>query len=309
MDYRLQDKIDNYHSGLMSSEEMVKFESDLTSDPSLKTESDLQGEIIEGLKQYRKSELKARLNAVDLAPSWVEFVQQSTLMKSFGGVAVATVIGAGIYFYGEPVDELPAGADVVVEGPTYESPEFVWSLGDEKENESAIVKDNKVAQATIEAPVSKDSKLTSNAAVSSVEAVVSEAETKETKKEVPFTPDFNAPNAKSIEDEEVLKTAVLEELPEKSSTVIANEPIDVKTEITKGLNIKYKYYDGKLFLSGDFDRAPYEILEINSASGRRIYVKYLDKYYQVGVTDRLSNLPQVTDVATIDELKLLRKNK
>ena len=101
-----------------------------------------------------------------------------------------------------------------------------------------------------------------------------------------------------------MKTADLDVLPKKSAAVVNEDPIDVKTENTKSLDIKYKYYDGKLFLSGDFDRAPYEILEINSASGRRIYVKYLDKYYQVGVTDQLTALPEVTDVAIIDELKV-----
>ena len=62
-------------------------------------------------------------------------------------------------------------------------------------------------------------------------------------------------------------------------------------------------------MNGDFDKAPYEILEINSASGRRIYVYYLGTYYQVGTTDKLIELPAVKDQDVIKELKLIRENK
>ena len=118
MDYRQQEQIDNYHSGQMSAEEIASFESKLSSDPALKAESDFQKEIVNGLKEYRKTQLKARLDAVDLTPSWMEFAQQSTLMKSFGGVAIATLIGAGIYFGAESSKENLADDEIIIDAPS-----------------------------------------------------------------------------------------------------------------------------------------------------------------------------------------------
>lgn len=301
MDYRQLEQIDNYHSGRMTPEEVIAFEKELATNPELKAESDLQREVVNGLKEFRKTQLKTRLDAIDVTPSWIEFAQQSTLMKSFGGVAVATFIGAGIYFNAERIETPSMDNDIVIDAPNYESPDFVWSLGEEDKNEIVTLDPlpEKKKEISLSKPVEEKTPQT-------MTNVVAE-EVKTEKKE--FTPDFNAPNAKSIQDEEALKTASLDELPQKQSVAVNNDPIDVKTEITKSLDVKYKYYDGKLFLTGDFDRAPYEILEINSASGRRIYVKYLDKYYQVGVTDQLTALPEVTDTAVIEELKLLRQNK
>lgn len=297
MDNRLIEQIDNYHSGKMSPEEIASFESELNADPAIKAESDFQGDIVNGLKEFRKDQLKARLDAVDLAPSWIEFAQQSTLMKSFGGIAVATIIGTGVYLNAEKGESYNVDP-IVIDAPNYEDPEFIWSLGLE---DLPSVATKPVQQKTI----------ASSAVVAPIEVVKVEEkeEAIEEKEEMTFNPSFDAPDAKTINDEEAMETSNLDELPEETVAEANETPINVETEITKAIKVKYKYYDGKLFLSGDFDRAPYEILEINSASGRRIYVKYLDKYYKVGVTDQLSDLPEVTDQAVIDELDLLRQNK
>ena len=292
MNYRLQEKIDTYHAGKMTPEESAAFESEIAKDPSLVAESNFQKEIVDGLKAYRKSQLKARLDAVDIAPTWIEFAQQSTLMKSFGGVAIATMIGAGVYFYAEPDEKSVSTSEMKIDAPTEQSLAFDWNI--------------------VPASISKQTKVDF-----AVPNTTQSSETKETVVDLPvveeesvlFTPTFEAPNAGKVEAEEALETAPLDELPVDNSPESAEDAVDVDTEITESLDVKYKYYDGKLFLSGDFDRAPYEILEINSASGRRIYVKYLNKYYRVETTDRLSILPEVKDQAVIEELKLLRENK
>ena len=97
MNTRLQEKIDQYHAGRLSSDEMSVLEKELASDPSLQAESNFQSDIINGLKEFRKSELKSRLNGIEVNPAWFDFIQQSTLLKSFGGVAVATLIGTGVF--------------------------------------------------------------------------------------------------------------------------------------------------------------------------------------------------------------------
>ena len=292
MNYRLQEKIDAYYSGRMNPEESLSFERELKNDPSLMSKANFQKGIVEGLKAYRKSQLKDRLNAIDVAPTWIEFAQQSTLLKSFGGVAIATAVGAGVYFYAEPKKEEGTSVEVKIEAPFDEAKDFDWLIM------PADLDDQKVA-----ALVAKPSESPSTKKEITVPQVEENEDTNE------FVPSFEAPDAGKVEDEEALRISSLEVLPENQTSAPLEEAIDVSTEITRSIDVKYKYYDGKLFLSGDFDRAPYEILEINSASGRRIYVKYLGKYYQVAITDRLSDLPEVKDDEVIKELKLLRQHK
>lgn len=300
-----QEQIDKYHSGRMEETEIADFESQLQSDPALKAESDLQADIVNGLKEFRKTELKARLDAINVGPSWFEYAQQSTLMKSMGGVIVASIIGSGIYFLGEKDGVVETSNPITIDAPIYESTDFVLELGDDNasENETGLEKPIIAEKRRVTEPQSENS----NTAQVIVESTnVSKDEP--TKAEV-FKPSFEAPPVLAIEEDGKFNSSELDELPENNSAVTKEVPIDVRTENNRSSTIKYKYFDGKLFLSGDFDKAPYEILEINSADGRRIYVHYLGTFYKVGLTDKLIELPKVKDEAVIKELKLLRDNK
>ncbi len=308
------EQLDNYHSGRMSESEMADFNKLLESDPALKAENDFQSDIINGLKEYRKLELKSRLDAINVGPTWIEFAQQSALMKSFGGVIIASLIGTGIYLYGERTEDIASDELATVEAQEVESIDFVWSLGEEEDSNStqsvelekpqelpvhAVAQNSK----TEESVISETTDTSDNLVVEDLES------TSEAKQEEVYKPSFEAPNAESISDETEFETTGLDEIPSSTSNVISENSIDVRSEITKSSIIKYKYYDGKLFLNGAFDKAPYEILEINSASGRRIYVYYIGSYYKVGNADKLTELPKVTNTDVINELKMLRENK
>lgn len=300
------DQIDDYHSGRMSESEMTNFEKSLESDPAIKAESDLQSDIVNGLKEYRKIELKSRLDAINVGPTWFEFAQQSTLLKSFGGVFIASLIGTGIYLYGEKVEIQSAEEGATVQAPTTESIEFVWSLSNDEETSDtrALEKPSQIVDKSAKNRTSESTASKTTAETSEPIDVLTDV-----KKEDAFKPSFEAPNAELVADEAEFATVGLDEIPSTSDSEVSEEPIDVQSEISKSSKIKYKYYDGKLFLNGDFDKAPYEILEINSTSGRRIYVYYLGKYYRVGIADKLTELPMVSNSKVIDELKLLRDNK
>lgn len=291
-----QELIDQYHSGQMSPEQMIDFEKELASNPELKSESDFQSDIISGLKEVRKAELKTRLNAIDVHSSWLEFAQQSTLIKSFGGVALATLIGSGVYLYADKEETFENQVAIEISSPEPQSEDFNFNYIEVDQTKESSTKDEILLA---EKPTVSETK--SKASVTSKEEV---------KKEVTpqvISPDFNAPKANVVEEEGDFESSDLDMLP-TVATANAKE-IDVTTENVKSVNVKYKYYDGKLFLSGDFDRAPYEILEINSANGRRIYIQYLNTYYHVKTTDKLTNLPEVMDQKLIQELKLLKDNK
>ncbi|WP_420318406.1 hypothetical protein [Ekhidna sp.] len=300
----LQEQIEKYHLGQMSESELASFEKQLNSDPSLKAESDLQADIINGLKGHRKLELKSRMDAINVGPTWVEFIGQSALMKSMGGVIVASVIGTGIYFLGERDESITNSNPIEISAPTPASEEYVWELGQDE----AVNAENSLEKPELK-PQTTDSKNIDNTQL--VEVSSPDQEEVQVAKENGdvFKPSVDAPQVDDIEEETKFKASNLDELPETVETAESEEPIDVETQNSRSNIIKYKYFDGKLFLNGDFDKAPYEILEINSASGRRIYVYYLGTYYQVGTTDKLIELPAVKDQDVIKELKLIRENK
>ncbi|MEQ9466332.1 MAG: hypothetical protein RLN88_02920 [Ekhidna sp.] len=288
----------------MSDQEIADFERQLESDPSLKAESDFQSDIVSGLKEHRKLELKSRLDAINVGPTWMEFAQQSTLVKSLGGVIVASLVGTGIYFMADKPENSEEQTAIPVDAPIAQSTEYVLDLGkvDEeiKSNELETPEElNDVSrnEAVKETPQKEDQPS---------ESITTEEE--ESKPNETFKPSFEAPTIENVDEEKQFAASDLDELPD-DATIANEDPVDVTHENSNSSTIRYKYYDGKLFLKGDFDKAPYEILEINSAAGRRIYVFYLGSYYKVGVTDRLTELPIVRDSKVVEELNLLRENK
>lgn len=299
----LQEKIEHYHSGNMSAGDKTSFENEIASNPELKAESDFQSDIINGIKEYRKTQLKTRLDAIDVSPGWIEFARQSALVKSFGGVAVASLIGSAVYFYAEAKVEEPAeisAAGIEAYGPVDKEFTFVWDIpmfkttSETKTSTISVTKQN---------PDSEQSVAVKEVVQSAFEPAAEEA--KES-----FTPDFSAPEAGEITEDQEPTASTLDIVPVASATDAKNEePIEVETKNSKNSKIRYKYYDGKLFLNGDFKKEPYEILEINSSKGRRIYLLHQKKYFEVKTTDRLTELPEVTNVKLIQELRLLKENK
>jgi hypothetical protein len=287
------DLIEKYLTGKLPEDQHFIVEDKIASDTQFADEFHLQKSIIEGVKTYRKTQLKARLDAVDVSPGFLEFAQQSTLVKSFGGIAIASLIGAGVYFYSEITE---TNQNITVSYPKHKSFEYHWDLKEFEVSTTTRSEEKKITDSP--QPVQ----------VKSIPKVVeTEESTAEDQKAIAFEPSIVLPKVNDVQDK-APSVEGLEELDLAGNTT-KNKEIDIEAENTKSVKVRYKYYDGKLFLSGDFDKAPYEILEINSAKSRRIFIKYLDKYYRVETTDKLTDLPEVTDPQLLEELKLLKELK
>ena len=82
----------------MTGSEKAAFEDQLTRDPMLQSEFEHQKEIVQGLKEYRKLQLKTRLDNIPVNPGIVGAISQSTTMKVVSYVAATILVGTGIYF-------------------------------------------------------------------------------------------------------------------------------------------------------------------------------------------------------------------
>ena len=85
--------------------------------------------------------------------------------------------------------------------------------------------------------------------------------------------------------------------------------VEIRSVIHKKYTFHYNFSAGTLTLYGNFEDVPYEILEINSASGKRFYLKYKDHFYNIINTAEITPLEPVTNESLINELKIVKENK
>ena len=281
-----QQQIEAYLSGEMSTDQLNKFEAELESNPELNQELNFQSEIIQGIGEYRKTQLIARLDALKVPSVWWSFVQNSTALSYLSWAMITALIGTGIWFVIQDDSELigPEVGSTVVDAPNQQL--ATWDIPELIKKESKIIEDG---HSTV---VGENQKRT----------IVRE----ETRS---FNPIVSVPLAGDIEADKNFVPMEVGEPSVVEGSNTSNKPISVEIVNSKNLKAKYRYYDGKLFLYGKFEQQPYEILEINSAQNKKIYLYHLASFYEILPSDKLVNLQIVTNAKLIQELIILRKTK
>ncbi len=288
-----QNKLDAFLSGRMTPDELQSFQAELGSNPELQQQVAFQSEVTKGISEYRKAQLKARLDAIDVTPTlWTSF-QQSTVAQFVAGAVAVSIISASLYLYFSSDNTAETQDDTVDELIIQPKTEAVDTLTVKPEANHETVDENQPVQTE---------KSGASPTAQEQEAVKEKEPTK------PFNPKVAVPKAGDVEAE---KEFTPDELPTpevaESST---NDTAPIEVEVVDGRGkIKYRYYAGKLFLYGDFTAQPYEILEINTSKDRRIYLYHLEAYYEITPSDKPVNVVEVTDQKIIQELTILRKAK
>lgn len=311
--------IGSYLEGSMTPDQMLEFENQLHTDPLLRSEFELQQDIVNSLKDFRKSQLKARLDQVPVSVSPVGMIG----VKTAAVFVLSGIIGIGAYLYFsssfEPKD-LTAGEDTML---VEESPATVSEIpeiqkADQEETSSpqlqeveaapkVDVSDQTVAEEVNTNPVTKV--VREPATVDNSELLEPE-EITETE-EVP-TPVVNSP--------EVIDPSLQEDIQEENLEVptaaiaqkeLADNPVvEIETAKKDNTLFHYQYYSGKLYLYGDFRDIPYEILELNSSTGKKLFMFYNQEYFQIMDNQKdLTPLTRLQDQEIIKELDIIRENK
>ncbi|MEO9476086.1 MAG: hypothetical protein ABJG41_11140 [Cyclobacteriaceae bacterium] len=309
----IEELTDQYLRGDLSGAELRSFEDLMASDPVVQEHMDFQRELVKGLADHRKMQLKSRLDAIEVgAGTFGSGFAIEGVAKIAGGAVVATLVGTGIYFMlPESSDELSTEDKVeIVVGETTSAFDKV----DVPSMPIPLVSVNGESDAGGEM---KPSVVSSSArVVIKPEDTANESNpTKENVKEEKspdFIPQVSVPELSEVSDEKEFVSKDIS-IPEVSDNDIVGEknldPVDIKTFNRKSAEIRYKYFEGKLFLYGDFKKEPYEILEINSKAARQIYLYYSDQYYKVEMSDEIKALAPIKSQKLIDELKIIRENK
>jgi len=303
------DQIDKYLRNELSSSELRSFESAMEKDPVLQEQVAFDRATVDGISEFRKAQLKARLDAIDVSSPWFSVGQigNNVLINTAGALVTATVIGVSAYLWinDSSEDEVKNDSQAQV---------LIGETDFPREAEEATINYSEIEgilndlgqKASIQpakpAPTVEES-------ISIIEPVSEEL----SEQAEDFYPDVNVPMIGDVTDDPALKTAEadLPEMEAMDQVSVGDAMIDVKVEQNKKPSepLKYKYFDGKLYLYGDFKSSPYEILEINRPAVRTIYLYFNNQFYNITSSDDVKELEPISNEKLLNELEIVRNNK
>jgi hypothetical protein len=302
------EQIASYLDGQMAPGQMQEFEKQLHTDPVLRSEFELQTDIIHSIKDFRKTQLKARLDQVPVGAGPTTLIG----VKVAAALIISGIVGLGAYLYLTspdqeftladniaPVEQLEIQSEAESQVPeTLPLDEPVEETTSEKIAEPEIVK---VPQSNSDTETETRQPQTQPAA--NTEFIADE----EIPEPVINSPNLIDPNLDHTEvDESIdIPTAALAQ-----DGLLDNNVVAVETARKGDDMFHYQYFSGKLYLYGDFRDNPYEILELNSANGKRLFIYYNNAYYKIADDQRqITPLVQLTDQDIIKKLEIIQANK
>jgi len=284
--------IDQYFSGEMTGTDRLVFEGRVASDPILGSEFDHQSDIIENLKGHREMELKARMNSIDVSPTiWASLAQSSMMKPVIYGISSLMVVSASYFYINteesfethlehlQPISEYTELGNLEPVYPNqldyqYDGNGQILDYYDEILEIEAdfIVTDEHQQMQAIDFDVPQVAVAVENNDVHSPDAVFE--------------------GAKRIEN---------------ISSPFNVEKINIETVSSRKYKFHYKMEDNKLFLYGKFNESPYEILEINSTTDKRLFFFYYGDFYRLEKSTRKATpLIKIENRKLINELDVLK---
>ncbi len=291
------EQIERYLEGNMSGEELQAFDKLLDKDPMLKSEFQLQEDIISAIKDSRKAELKARLDNINVGAYNTGISAAKIVLTG----AITAAIGLGIYFYSQESTE--NSPSQVQEQPILEDTNaFI------QPEENGAVSPTQIEQ--LDEPI-----LAHNAATEDI--VIKEKEDENIKAEaattVVATPEVTPPTPiEAFEDVEGMALEIKTPSNKLEESLASTEvtAVEIENEEDHGNSFHYKFYNNKLYLYGDFKNIPYELIELNTVSGKSVYLYYKGSFYYLESNQmEISPLNQIKDQNLIGELEGLRKKE
>ncbi len=305
-----QQQIESYLRGELSPEQLVDFNQLLDGNPGLSEQVRLEEKIVKGLSDVRKAELKARLDAIEVAPTgWMSVGQvgNAALVKTLGGIVAVSLVAGLVYTYvtNEPANQsseelMPIVTEI--NHPVEQTiPQFDWNLTPNLSSAEEPMEG--VHQEELNPESLMESSNTSELVAEQVPNTL-EKEEFDVKVSIPQPDDVIKEEGLSMEKSGLPEVEAMD--------VVSNgevAPVEVEMIAKKNEQLKYKYFDGKLFLYGDFSEQPYEILEINGVKERKLYLYFDKKYFSIGVSDKVKSLNPIDNQNQVSELEIIRNNK
>jgi hypothetical protein len=287
--------IEAYFEGDITPAEKAMLEAKVNSDPLVKAEFDLQQNIVNGISNARKMELKSRLSAIEL-PTQTGVLSGSGAKWLAGTVAGVTLFGSLLYWslisFEEnikPIDLKKTHEIVFQSTQISDFPDIKENSKEQKETKAQRVKTPKKKIDESEITESNESVLVDNNVTAKVkpQSLIS----------------YEDDNLFSNQNEDELKRIESREVtPNRADKT----EIEFLAPVENEDNYHYRYYNSKLYLYGDFKDMPYQIIELNDNGKKQLFLSHNDEVYIItDKTTEITELQKLKDEMLKMEIQLI----
>ena len=275
----------------------LDFENKLLHDSELREEYNFQKDLVNGIKESRRLELKSRLSNIPINTPFYQTL-------GFKAVAVATIsagVGIGAYYFFSKDDalqlsEIDLNEKQITSVEERKVPEIPKSITPILE----VTPQEEVVQEVViqEKPKS--------------EAVAKNTETKEEPKVIQpnvIEPDVvEAFEAEHGDIEEIATDNQVNNLDNIKENV--ESTVEIATVKDKRNKFHYKFFENKLYLLGSFNDMPYEIIELNTSTGKSYFLYYDNSFYKLNAEQaKPAPLVKIENDSLVNELKIIQSNQ
>jgi len=287
------ERIEAYFNNELPEADKQQLMQDINSDASLKSEFQFQQGVVDGIKDYRKKELIARLDNIQIASTG-----QSIVLKTIGAVGIATVVTVGTYMWINRTEEQPiiseeiSTTEQLVTQPEEAQEEVANQVEpnniiEEETNQGEKAESDLVAEPVVAESAAVKNKEDDSAVIPDV--IIPEVQEPESGSSVDVDEDLSAPEAMA------------------SSTIRIRSSTDVEIKFSKKYNFHYQVKNGGLILFGNFNDSPFEVIELKTNQGINLYLYFEDHFYSLANnSDEIKPLKVIENKELINELEKRR---
>ncbi len=313
----IEESIELFVKGKLSEPALSDFKNLMQTDVSVAEEVELQKITVKAIQENRMLGLKARLNNINVGTGVSSSNVPSTFAKYFSiksaAVIVATVsVGIGAYYFtqnqldGVTTANLISQENIIADSalPPHATNEIL-STNEAISNEETVTNVNMTPEEPSGTKV--DTEIIVNNTIADTQT------SKPVKQKKNGIKGEDMLDQKFEDGSEADISAVVPTSPASvEATVEATKTsdVDIKNIQDGKHNFHYMLKESILFLYGNFDATPYEILEFNEKGGQSIYLYYDKSFFELktGQTEP-SKLKRISDKKLLDELTASRNKK
>jgi len=267
------EKVEAYFNNELNDSEKNDFLREVEADTELKREYDFQKEVIDGIKEARKAELKAMLNKVPISAT---STATSGIYKIIAGGAATILLGTAAWYFVNSEENIEPALEskVAISEPVLE------------ENNPTIEGQKNIQAIEAKSPIKETDK-----------------DTREQKEQAPKIITPVLPTSEDNIENQVMDEENLD-IPDAigNTSINISSKINVEIKLKKKYDFHYQYSNKGIILYGDFEEGLFEILELNKEDGTELYLYYESNYYYI--KDKSG---EITPLKLVSE-KNLKKN-
>ncbi|MCG8309599.1 MAG: hypothetical protein MI975_19540 [Cytophagales bacterium] len=292
-----EELVNSYLDNELSDIDRLDFENRLLHDSELREEYNFQKDLIEGIKEVRRLELKSRLSNIPINTP----LYQTVGFKAIAVASISAGIGFGAYYLLKEDDNLELTVVDIIENKITQTdeknipviPDAITPIFNEESKEEKIA--DVVPQEKPKAGI-----------------VAKNNEVKPEPKIIQPTviqPDV----VESFEDEDIESEDIgierqidnFEDIKEHVESTV-----EIATVKDKRNKFHYKFFENKLYLLGSFNEMPYEIIELNSSKGKSYFLYYDDCFYKLNAEQvKPTPLIKIENDSLVHELRIIQSNQ